>query len=55
MEISLIGWIHTVLGTLAILVALIIIVTQGYIKITNNMVKLYIIDTLINAGSALMV
>ena len=54
MEISLIGWIHTVLGTLAILVALISIVTQGYIKSTNNLGKFYIIATLITAGTALM-
>ena len=54
MEISLIGWIHTVLGTLAILVALIIIATQGYIKSTNNLGKFYIIATLITAGTALM-
>ena len=54
MEISLIGWIHTVLGTLAILVALFIIVTQGYIKSTNNLGKFYIIATLITASTALM-
>ena len=54
MEISLIGWIHTILGTLAILVALFIIVTQGYIKSTNNLGKFYIIATLITASTALM-
>ena len=54
MEISLIGWIHTILGTLAILVALIIIAIQGYIKSTNNLGKFYIIATLITAGTALM-
>ena len=54
MEISLIGWIHTVLGTLAILVALFIIVTKGYIKSTNNLGKFYIIATLITASTALM-
>ena len=54
MEISLIGWIHTVLGTLAILVALFIIVTKGYINSTNNLVKFYIIATLITASTALM-
>ena len=54
MEISLIGWIHTILGTLAILVALFIIVTKGYIKSTNNLGKFYIIATLITASTALM-
>ena len=54
MEISLIGWIHTILGTLAILVALFIIVTQGYIKSTNNLGKFYIIATLITSSTALM-
>ena len=54
MEISLIGWIHTILGTLAILVALFNIVTQGYIKSTNNLGKFYIIATLITASTALM-
>ena len=54
MEISLIGWIHTIQGTLAILVALFIIVTQGYIKSTNNLGKFYIIATLITASTALM-
>ena len=54
MEISLIGWIHTVLGTLAILVALFIIVTKGYIKSKNNFGKFYIIATLITASTALM-
>ena len=54
MEISSIGWIHTILGTLAIFVALFIIVTQGYIKSTNNLGKFYIIATLITASTALM-
>ena len=54
MEISLIGWIHTILGTLAIFVALFIIVTQGFIKGTNNLGKFYIIATLITASTALM-
>ena len=54
MEISSIGWIHTILGTLAIFIALFIIVTQGYIKSTNNLGKFYIIATLITASTALM-
>ena len=54
MEISLIGWIHTVLGTLAILIASFIIVTQGYVKSTNILGKFYIIATLITASTALM-
>ena len=54
MEISSIGWIHTILGTLAIFLALFIIVTQGYIKSTNNLGKFYIIATLITASTALM-
>ena len=54
MEISLIGWIHTFLGTLAILVAFYIIATRGYVRSTNNLGKFYIIATLITASTALM-
>ena len=54
MEISLIGWIHTILGTLAIIVAVFIIATQGFIKSKNNLGKLYIIATLTTASTALM-
>ena len=54
MEISLIGWIHTILGTLAIIVAVFIIATQGFIKSKNNLGKFYIIATLITASTALM-
>ena len=54
MEISLIGWIHTILGTLAIILAVFIIATQGFIKSKNNLGKFYIIATLITASTALM-
>jgi hypothetical protein len=54
MEISLIGWIHTVLGTLAILVALFIITTQGYISRNNHQGMFYIVATIITASTALM-
>ena len=54
MEISLIGWIHTILGTLAILVALFIITTQGYISRNNRQGKFYIVATIITASTALM-
>ena len=54
MEISFIGWIHTILGTLAIIVAVFIIATQGFINSKNNLGKLYIIATLITASTALM-
>ena len=54
MEISLIGWIHTILGTLAIIVAVFIIAAQGFIKSKNNLGKFYIIATLITASTALM-
>ncbi len=54
MEISLIGWIHTILGTLAIIVAVLIIATQGFIKSKNNLGKFYIVATLITASTALM-
>ena len=54
MEISLIGWIHTVLGTLAILVALFIITTQGYISRNNHQGMFYIVATTITASTALM-
>jgi|TARA_Y100000816_G_scaffold78772_1_gene53615 uncharacterized membrane protein len=53
-EISLIGWIHTILGTLAIIVAVLIIATQGFIKSKNNLGKFYIVATLITASTALM-
>ena len=54
MEISLIGWIHTILGTLAIIVAVLIIATKGFIKSKNNLGKFYIVATLITASTALM-
>ena len=54
MEISLIGWIHTILGTLAIIVAVLIIATQCFIKSKNNLGKFYIVATLISASTALM-
>ncbi|MDP7407612.1 MAG: hypothetical protein QF495_12845, partial [SAR324 cluster bacterium] len=54
MEISLIGWIHTILGTLAIILAVFIIATQGFIKSKNNLGKFYIAATLITASTALM-
>ena len=54
MEISLIGWIHTILGTLAILVALFIITTQGYISRNNRQGTFYIVATIITASTALM-
>ena len=54
MEISLIGWIHTILGTLAIIVAVFIIGTQGFINSKNNLGKFYIVATLITASTALM-
>ena len=54
MEISLIGWIHTILGTLAIFVAVFIIVSQGYITKNNSLGKFYIFATFITASTALM-
>ena len=54
MEISLIGWIHTILGTLAIFVATFIILSQGLITKNNYLGKFYIFATLITASTALM-
>jgi hypothetical protein len=54
MEISLIGWIHTILGTLAILTAFFIIATQGYISRNNFPGVFYIVTTIITAATALM-
>ena len=54
MEISLIGWIHTILGTLAIFVAVFIIIAQGSITKNNFLGKFYIIATFITASTALM-
>ena len=54
MEISLIGWIHTILGTLAIFVGAFIILTQGLITKKNLLGKIYIFATLITASTALM-
>ena len=54
MEISFIGWIHTILGTLAILVAIFIIATQGFITVKNSLGKFYLIATAITAATALM-
>ena len=46
MEISFIGWVHTILGTAAILVSIYIIVSKGYITSNNLIGKFYIIATL---------
>ncbi|MQF84536.1 MAG: hypothetical protein FI736_06965, partial [SAR202 cluster bacterium] len=54
MEISFIGWIHTILGTLAILIAIFIIATQGFITVKNSLGKFYLIATAITAATALM-
>ena len=54
MEISFIGWIHTILGTLAILIAIFIIATQGFITVKNSLGKFYLISTAITAATALM-
>ena len=54
MEISFIGWIHTILGTLAIFVAVFIIATKGFISANNSLGKFYLIATVITAGTALM-
>jgi uncharacterized membrane protein len=54
MEISLIGWIHTVLGTLAILIAAFTILTKGLITKNNSLGKFYIFATFITASTALM-
>ena len=54
MEISFIGWIHTILGTLAIFVAVFIIAKQGFISVKNSLGKFYLIATIITAATALM-
>ena len=54
MEISFIGWIHTILGTLAIFVAVFIIAKQGFISVKNSLGKFYLIATIITAVTALM-
>jgi len=54
MEISFIGWIHTVLGTLAIFVAVFIITKEGFISVKNFLGKFYLIATIITAATALM-
>ena len=54
MESSLIGWIHTILGTLAIFVGAFIILTQGLITKKDLLGKIYIFATLITASTALM-
>jgi len=54
MEISFIGWIHTVLGTLAILVAVFIIASQGFITAKKPLGKFYLVATFITAATALM-
>jgi len=53
-EISLIGWIHTILGTLSILVAAIVIITKGFLTKNNLLGKFYILATIITAATALM-
>ena len=54
MEISFIGWVHTILGTAAILVSIIIIASQGFITRKNLAGKFYILSTFITATTALM-
>ena len=54
MEISFIGWIHTVLGTLAILVSVFIIASQGFITAKKPLGKFYLVATFITAATALM-
>ena len=54
MEISFIGWIHTILGTLAIFVAVFIIAKEGFISVKNFLGKFYLIATIITAATALM-
>ena len=54
MEISFIGWIHTVLGSFAILLAAAIIAIQRFISISNIAGKYYVVATLITASTALM-
>ena len=54
MEISLIGWVHTILGTLAIIVAVITILTKGFLTKNNLLGKFYIFATFITASTALM-
>ena len=54
MEISFIGWIHTVLGTLAILVSVFIIASQGFITAKKQLGKVYLVATFITAATALM-
>tara|TARA_Y100001970_G_scaffold267251_1_gene356968 strand:+ start:54 stop:533 length:480 start_codon:yes stop_codon:yes gene_type:complete len=54
MEISFIGWIHTILGTLAIFVAVFIIAKEGFISVKNFLGKFYLITTIITAATALM-
>ena len=54
MEISFIGWVHTILGTAAILVSIVIIASQGFITIKNLAGKFYIFSTFITAATALM-
>ena len=49
MEISFIGWIHTVLGLFAILL-LAIIAIQRFISISNISGKYYVVVTLITAS-----
>ena len=53
MEISIIGWIHTVLGTLAIFVSIYIIATQGLISSKNLLGKFYLFATFITGATAL--
>ncbi len=54
MEISFIGWIHTILGTLAIFVAVFIIAKEGFISVKNFLGKFYLIATIITAATALL-
>ena len=54
-EISLLGWIHTILGVLALLFGFYSLIKYKFIKLENSSGQIYLAITLIVAGTSLFI
>ena len=54
-EISLVGWFHTIAGTLAIFIGIYLIAKFKVISSKSNLGKIYLILTTITAATSLMI
>jgi len=50
---TLLGWFHTIMGVLALLLAIVAIRNHGFIRSTDRVGAAYLVVTLVVAGSAL--